>query len=59
MTSSTRIDEDDSEGRREADLALEEREDVDLDPGNGRRVARSAAGRDIHDVERGERGDRP
>ena len=57
MTSSTRIDEDDGERRCQADLPLEEREDVDLDARDRRRVARAAAGRDVHDVERGERGD--
>ncbi len=50
-------DEDDGQGGGEADLALEEGEDVDLDAGHGGGVARTAAGRHVHDVERRERGD--
>ena len=37
--------------------SLGERKDVDLDPGDRRRVAGSAGRRDVDDVERGERGD--
>ena len=50
-------DQDDRQGRSEADLPLEEGEDVDLDARDRCRVARSAAGRDVDDVERGQGGD--
>ena len=49
--------QDDRQGRGQADLPLEERQDVDLDAGDGRGVARSAAGRDVDDVERRQGGD--
>ena len=49
--------QDDGQGRCEADLALEEGQDVDLDARHRRGVARPAAGRDVHDVEGGQGGD--
>ena len=49
--------QDDRQRRGQADLPLEERQDVDLDAGDGRGVAGSAAGRDVDDVERRQGGD--
>ena len=49
--------EHDGQSRRQAHRSLGERKDVDLDPGDRRRVARPAGRRDVDDVKRGERGD--
>ena len=57
MTSRTRTMRTTAERGGEADLALEEGEDVDLDARDRGRVARSAARRDVDDVEGGEGGD--
>ena len=57
MTTTTRIMSMTARADARPICSLGERKDVDLDPGDRRRVAGSAGRRDVDDVERGERGD--
>ncbi len=49
--------EQDSQSRSQANSSLGERKDIDLNPGDGCRVAGPTGRRDIDDVKRGKRGD--